>query len=304
MRVSVVICAHTLVRWDELRASVASVLDQTHPAHEVIVSIDHNDELLERARTGLHGARVVATEGERGVSEARNTGVRHATGEVVAFLDDDARADRHWLEAIARAHESARVLGTGGLIEPRWEGERPDWLPPELYWVIGCSYRGLPTTAAPVRNPIGANMSFVRDVFADAGGFSAELGRVRGLAMSCEDTEFAARARRARPGTIVLNLPDARVEHAVPPARTTWRYLAWRCWTEGRAKVLVADDVGLTPERAYVTRVLPAAVAAGLRDSLRGDPSGIGRAAAIVVALALTGAGYIYGMAAGRPAGG
>ena len=301
VKISVVICAHTVARWDELAAGFASVKDQSHPPHEVIVSIDHDEELLERAREAFPDARVVTNEGEPGVSGARNTGIGHATGDVVAFLDDDARADRRWLEVIARAHSDPAVLGTGGLIEPSWAGPAPAWMPPELYWIVGCSYRGLPTTVAPLRNPIGANMSFLRDVFTDVGGFSDDLGRLGGVPGSCEETEFSIRALRMRPDTVVLHLPEARVMHTVPRTRTTWRYLVKRSWTEGRAKALVTRAVGpgtgLSQERSYVTKTLPAAFLAGLRDALRGDRHGLGRAVAIVSALGITVAGYVYGRA-------
>ena len=101
MRISVVICAHTPERWDALEAGVGSVLDQTHPPHEVIVVVDQDRALLSRARAAFRDLRVVPNEGEPGLSGARNTGVRAATGDVVAFLDDDASADRDWLEVIA-----------------------------------------------------------------------------------------------------------------------------------------------------------------------------------------------------------
>ena len=62
MKVSVVICAYTMDRWDSLIASVQSSFDQTLAPLEVIVVIDYNDELLERASKEFTNASVVANE--------------------------------------------------------------------------------------------------------------------------------------------------------------------------------------------------------------------------------------------------
>lgn len=302
--ISVIVPAHSTQRWDDLEATVASALDQSRPAEEVIVAIDHNDELLERASAAFEprGVRVVASEGPPGVSGARNTAVRRSTGAILAFLDDDVRAGRDWLEAVAAAHADPAVAGTSGRLEPVWPGAAPGWLPPELYWVVGCTYRGLPTEIARVRAPIGACMSFTREVFDAAGGFTEVLGPNNGAVLRCDDTEFGLRAVRARPGTVVLFLPDPPALHAVPPGRVSWRSLVDRCWVEGRSKAglvrLVGTGAGLSDERRYVARVLPGAFARGLVEALRGDTAGLARSAAIATALAVTAAGYAYGRAA------
>lgn len=306
--VSVVICSCTMKRWRDLGQAVESVLAQSRPAHELVVVIDGEPELLERARAAFPAARVMASQEKRGISGARNTGLRHVSGPVVAFLDDDARADPGWLAAIAPWYGDPGVVGVGGHIEPSWNGhDAPRWLPPELNWVVGGTHRGVPTSVAPVRNVFGANMSFRRAALERIGGFAGGLGRIGRGQISCEETELSIRAARSS-GGVVLHVPEARVEHSVPPEYATWRYLIWRCWGEGRSKAIVTDhvgtQVGLESERRYVTRVLPPAVAAGLRDALRGDLDGLRRAAAIVAALATTAAGYGVGRlsnAAGRP---
>jgi glycosyltransferase involved in cell wall biosynthesis len=84
---SVVICADSARHWDALVATVAAVEDR-HPApEEVLVVIDHDDELLELALHGLPEARVLANEERRGLFGARNTGLRHACGDTIAFVD-------------------------------------------------------------------------------------------------------------------------------------------------------------------------------------------------------------------------
>jgi hypothetical protein len=170
--------------------------------------------------------------------------------------------------------------------------------------VIGCSYRGLPETVAEIRNPIGANMAFRRTAFERAGGFRDGIGRVGARPVGCEETELAIRVRQGSPGARILQVPEARVRHLVPPERTSWRYFRARCWSEGLSKALVATEVGrqdaLASERGYTLRTLPWGVVQGLADALRGRLAGAGRAAAIVAGLAVTTAGYLRGRLAVR----
>lgn len=293
-----VICAYSEARFDCLRAAVAATAEQSCAPVEVIVCIDHNPALLERACEALPGARVIPNEGRSGLSGARNTGFQHASGDVVAFLDDDARPEPTWLEELTAAFIDPAVVGAGGVALPAWEGQRPQWLPPELYWVIGCSYKGLPEQVAEVRNPIGANMSFRRKALAASGGFVDGIGRVGAVPLGCEETELSIRVRRATEG-VVLHVPSARVHHHVASSRLTWRYLLARCWAEGRSKALVAAhagaDAATSSERRYALRTLPRGVLAGVVAALRGDATGLLRAAAIVAALATTTAGYVRG---------
>lgn len=298
-RISVVTCAYSDQRWDALVDAVASAQAQDPPPDEVVVVIDHNDELLHRARRKLPHAVVVANEESRGLSGARNTGVRHAMGEIVVFLDDDARARPGWLRALARAFEDPAVIGAGGVAVPVWESRTPSWLPSEFLWVVGCSYRGLPLTREEIRNPIGANMAFRRSVLEGVGGFTDGIGRVGRTPLGCEETELSIRARAATGGRIV-QIPDAEVEHRVSPDRTGWGYFRRRCWSEGRSKAVVAQSVGsdaaLERERSYVMRTLPSGVARGLADAFSGDRSGVARSGAIVAGLMITAAGYLLGL--------
>src|SRR4051794_10636657 len=117
---SVIVCAYTDRRWDELRAAVASVAEQTRPALETIGVADHNPALLGRRRRELAAVAPVATRQPRGLSGARNCGVAAAQGDVVAFLDDDAVAAPDWLERLLGPYGDRRVMGVGGAIEPVW----------------------------------------------------------------------------------------------------------------------------------------------------------------------------------------
>ena len=297
---SVVICAYAGRRWESLAAAVDSAARQTRPALETIVVVDHNPALLRRAREGLGDAEVLANDGPRGLSGARNTGVEAAQGDIVVFLDDDARADERWLEELLSVYDDPNVLGAGGVANPMWvSGAAPRWLPSEFYWTVGCSYRGLPTRTVPVRNPIGANMSFRRSALERTEGFRDGIGRIGRTPLGCEETELSIRVRRQNPGATILHVPTARVAHAVPPERANWRYYSSRCWAEGLSKALVAGEVGaddaLASERTYTLRTLPRGITCGLGDALHGDSAGLLRAAAIIGGFLVTAAGYLRG---------
>lgn len=309
--VTVVICAYASGRWDSLVEAVASVEQQTQRPEETIVVIDYNPALFERAREQFADVLVVENPVTRGLSGARNAGVRLASGDVVAFLDDDAWAHPTWLRELVGAYRDPDVVGTGGAVEPRWQTGPVGWLPDEFYWTIGCSYRGLPDQLAAIRNPIGANMSFRREAILRAGGFRDGIGRVAAVPMGCEETELAVRVASETPGAKIMHVPAARVDHLVEPQRTSWRYFVSRCWAEGLSKAIVVARVGrgsgLATERTYVLRTLPSGLFGGLRRALHGDLAGLGRAVAIVVGLSVTTAGYVCGRVtragAGSPGG-
>jgi GT2 family glycosyltransferase len=305
---SVVICAHTLDRWDELNRAVASVRDQTRPAREILVIIDNNEALRERAVREIEDVMVLANAKEAGLSGGRMTGAEHATAPVICFLDDDAVADPHWLDELLEAYRDPAALGAGGPVEPLWRAPPPPWFPDEFRWVVGCTYAGMHVRNGRIRNPIGANMSVRADVLRNAGGFSSSLGRRKlgfsvsgraafgGKAESCEETEFCIRAARLHPGGYFAYRPGARVHHVVPAQRVTWSYFVHRCLIEGNAKAVLADlsgpKDGLGSEGRYVREVLPRAVVNDLRAALRGQTGAARRAGAIIAGFALTAFAY------------
>ncbi|MDQ0755118.1 glycosyltransferase family 2 protein [Arthrobacter sp. B3I4] len=298
--VSVVICSYTEQRWDLLMRVIDSVHGQTLKPEQVIVVVDHNVDLYKRLVATVQDVTLVESTGPQGLSGARNTGVGLVTSEIVAFLDDDAEADPFWLERLTALYDDSDVLAVGGMVEPVWEGGRPGHFGPELDWIVGCSHRGMPRVASEVRNVVGANMSFRREVLQHVGGFNVSLGRQGTKPLGCEETEVCIRAAIGAPGSRVVYEPSALVRHHVPVQRGTFRYMMERAWSEGLSKAQVSQVVGhkraLGPERRYVRSVLPRAVFSALTDWRKGtDPQGLNRAAAYVAVLTVTAAGYFRG---------
>ena len=303
MNVTMAVCAYSLARWEQMVAAVGSVLDQLRGADDCVLVIDHNDELLGLAADRFRDEprlRIVPNRGPAGVSGARNAAVGHARGDIVAFLDDDAVAEPGWLDDVRAALAEPAVVAIGTAAVPMWEsGSRPSWFPREYDWVVGCTYLGLPTGAAEVRNVNGAAMAFRREIFGAVGGFSAMVGRRGAAYTGCEETELCIRIRQSRPGARIVYLPNVAVRHNVPRERMRIRYFLRRCYGEGLSKArvaqLVGSDDGLASERSYVRSTLPRGVARELRRGLGGRPAGWLAAALIVVGLMVTATGYTLG---------
>jgi glycosyltransferase involved in cell wall biosynthesis len=299
-----VVCSYTEARWPDLEAAIVSVQEQSRAAAELLVVVDYNPTLLERIRASWPTLKSLPNAGPRGLSGARNTGIAAASGDIVAFLDDDAAADPDWLINLLRPYANWRVVGVGGYIEPAFASAPPAWFPDEFRWVVGCSYRGLPAQGGPVRNLIGANMSFRRAVFDEIDGFRSELGHNGRTPGGDEETELCIRVHHRWHDAVLMYEPAARVRHHVPSARTTWSYFRARCFAEGLNKARVSRFVGasdgLASERAYTLFTLPTGVLMALGRALRHRQAGFAvRAGAIAAGLAVTVAGYTYEMLRG-----
>ena len=237
--------------------------DQTMPPWQVIVVADHNPALCDRLAAEYPDHEVISNKFERGLSGARNTGIEHAaamssSSSTMTPGPSPSGWRRCWLP-----YDDESVLGVGGVVLADWSSAgRPAWLPEEFLWVVGCSYRGQPEVKAEVRNPIGANMSFRRSAFDQAGLFDSSVGRtaMSSRPLGCEETEFSIRLRRLSPGGRIIYEPQAVVYHHVDQSRATWHYFLGRCHAEGCSKARVSRLSGasaaLSSERSYVTHTI------------------------------------------------
>ena len=304
-KVSVIICAYSLDRFNDVLEAVASALGQTIPPHQAIVSVDNNRELLERLRTEIPATvTLVFNDGVKGLSETRNAGLRAASGDIIAFMDDDAVAEQDWLENLVRPFDVENVAAAGGRIVPQWlDGGRPGWFPEELDWIVGCTYAGLPHSGNQVRNLIGCNMAFRAEVFDSVGLFNTAVGRTGKTRGSGEDSEFCLRITRKLPGVLIVYEPRAIVHHKVPSWRVTPGYLLRRSYDEGfhksTVKKLHSGSPGepLSTENSYLRYLFVTAISRRLKTFYRRES--FLQMDAIFSCIAATGAGFLKGQLAG-----
>jgi GT2 family glycosyltransferase len=170
-RVSVIVCTHngalTLAQCLERANQLA------YPDYEVIVVDDGSaDGSADIARA--RGATLIQTE-HRGLSFARNAGTAHATGEIVAFLDDDAYPDPDWLQYVAASLRANSHVGMGGPnIPPEDEGLVADCVAAAPGGPIHVLISDREAEHVP-----GCNMAFRKAALQEVGGFD-ERFRVAG----------------------------------------------------------------------------------------------------------------------------
>jgi glycosyltransferase involved in cell wall biosynthesis len=102
------------------------------PPWQVIVAVDHNPAPYDLLAAEYPDHEVISNKFETGLSGARNAGIEQAAGDVVVFLDDDARAQPQWLETLLASYDDESVLSVGGVVLADWNSSvRPGWMPEE-----------------------------------------------------------------------------------------------------------------------------------------------------------------------------
>ena len=300
MKVSVVICTYAEEMYGDFHEATESLLTQTYESLEVVVVVDGTDAVAERVHEdfGDRDDVVIHLNDENvGLLESRNTGAELASGDVVAFIDDDAVADERWVEELVSIYETHDVEAVGGKMTPIWVADQPAYLPEEFYWLVGVTHRGF-GEEGKVRNTFGSNISFRRDVFLELGGFDPNIGGRKGdKNLQGGETELAARLRADLGGTFYYT-PDAEVGHKVFEYRTDLAWLLRRAFWQGyskRAMEVLVPDSG-DEETEFLGNLLFRFMPDRLRNAVTGPSlKEAQKFVMLVVFTACVGIGYLYG---------
>ncbi len=299
-KISVVICAYTMERFKDTLEAVDSALHQTMKPQEVIVAVDHNEELFHRFQIELPAEVKVTLNNTpyKGSSATDNVGVSIATGDIIAFMDDDAIAENTWLENLLKPYKNPAVMAVGGNLTPIWVAGRPNWFAEELNWAVGCIYKGHPEDRTEVRALIFCNASIRRTVLDSVGMFPAESGRISSWGTGFE-AQFFMQLKAKMPDGLIIYEPDAVVHHKVTPQRATLRYLIRRSYNEGVHKAIIekasVDLVRkpLSTENSYLRFLIFNAIPRRLTRFY--NTRAIAEASGIMISITVTGIGYLKG---------
>ncbi|HRO42307.1 MAG TPA: glycosyltransferase family A protein [Flavipsychrobacter sp.] len=219
-KVSAVICSYNRARF--IIDAVESIFNQhfDKEKYEVIVvdnnSTDNTLALLEKYKSDHpeYNFRFV-TEENQGVAFARNRCAREAKGAIVAYLDDDSKAQPGWLKMITDFFDkNPEAYSIGGKITPYFLTTTPDWYSKYFFGLVGKFDQGENIKQLiGQRYPCGANMAFRKKVFDEIGYFNTALGRSGTGLLANEEKDIYMRILRH--GKKVFYLPDVEVLHAV-----------------------------------------------------------------------------------------
>jgi glycosyltransferase involved in cell wall biosynthesis len=237
-RVSVIISTYNrgVLLEDALR-SVLAQTEATAPPFELIVvdnnSTDATREIIE-CFAGIDGRVRYLFEPQQGSSHGRNAGIRAARAPLIAFTDDDVRAEPDWVAAIVRAfgeHPEADVVG--GRVLPIWPAAPPVWLTRDHWSPLALLDYGEASMVIDADHPIclvSANLALRRPVFDAVGGFGPDFQLVKsGILGSIEDHELLLRVLRT--GRTVFYDPRITVHAEIQPNRLERAY--HRRWHTG-----------------------------------------------------------------------
>ena len=272
--ISAVVCTYN--RAALLEGAIMSLTEQTldRSQYEILVvdnnSTDETPQAVREVQASYPSATIrYLLEPRQGLGHARNTGVAHARGRYVAFLDDDAQApDGYLVRALALFEEvQPTPWVVGGPIHPFYPTPKPAWFR-DAYEIR--SWGPVSRFLDPGEWFSGSNMVFRRELIQGYGGFATDKGMAGGTLSVGEETALFQRMWGGYESPLLHYCPDLVVYHAVPsekmrPGYHLKRHLAHGNGCEESPKgdlaatcqCLLEDCVAGAKCGWYVLRLLP-----------------------------------------------
>ena len=229
------VCICTFRRPEGFRAALASVLAQVLPTMTELEVVVVDNDPQGSAQAGFASCKernpgvnlVYANEPTPGVSFARNRCLREASGDWIAFLDDDEIAPAHWLSALLTAAKNYSAGAVFGLVAPVYEMGQPDW----LAFAGGIERPRFSTgTVIGWGDARTGNVLMTRRLAAAVGKFDTRFAKTGG-----EDSLFFATAMQL--GFALVWCDEAAVRETVPQSRMTKTWIIRRAFLGGRTFV-------------------------------------------------------------------
>jgi glycosyltransferase involved in cell wall biosynthesis len=299
MKVSVVVCTYSMERYGPFSECVESVLAQEYEPLEVVLVVDGNVEVFERVREDFGDEDDVVlhcNDENRGISYSRTKGGEIASGEIVAFIDDDAIAEPDWVENLVEVYEETDAIAVGGDVLPDWQTEKPDFFPEEFYWLVGCVEPGFAEDGEEVRNTYGSNISYRREAFLEVGGYDPNTGRKGDKHLQAHEAPVGIRLLEEY-GQGMVFTEEAVVHHKLFDYRGEFGWLVSRSFWQGYSKRVMDLLYPNAPDdkSAYLKQLLTHFVPKRVKELVRSPSvSEVKQLISVFVFTGAVGLGYLY----------
>lgn len=232
--ISVIICTYN--RAEMLRETLASwrsVKNAGSNVELVIVdnnSTDHTQKVVESFLPACPSQFRYVFETHAGLSRARNRGIEEASGQIIAFVDDDVYFDKEWLNALLKVfNDNPEISCAGGRSIPKFDGNKPDWITEDILRLYGSTNSGDQDRLMIFpEHPFGLNMAFRKEVFTHVGNFNINLGRIKSSLMSNEERDIFYRISKVN--LKVFYASKAILHHRIPKDRMDKRWVVERTY--------------------------------------------------------------------------
>jgi glucosyl-dolichyl phosphate glucuronosyltransferase len=231
MKLSIIICSYN--RASYIEAAFDSLYNQSSglKSFETIIvdnnSTDNTSDVFKNWRAShTNGSFTYLTETKQGASFARNTGAAQAKGQWLCFMDDDAIANKDYVENIIKHIETKPdAIGFGGRIIPKYIPSEPKWMSYYVSSLVG-NFDYAPTACAfeNAKYPIESNMIVKKAVYDSIGGFNTNLPGVVGtIRIGGEGKELFYKILAL--GHTIYYDPSICVQHVVEVKKLTPEYM-------------------------------------------------------------------------------
>lgn len=250
--ISIVICTYN--RADYIQEAMESLYNQTlaKDAYEVIVVNNNSSDNTELVCTNFIANHLDAqfyfiNEQQQGASFARNTGAKFSKSPLLCFMDDDAVAEKNYLQRIIHFFESNPTAGgLGGRIIPRYIPAEPKWMSYFVSSLVGnFDYAQEVTEFSANKYPLESNMIIRKEDFILVNGFNTALpGVIGNFRIGGEGKEFFLKLKAL--GKAIYYDPSIIVEHIVETKKLTNEYLYRVASGIGRGERVRTKEIGNT----------------------------------------------------------
>lgn len=293
---SVVICAVSDNRYEDIIDAVHSLNNQAINPDEILICVDSNlhlyQKLLEDFRLKKYiNVFIKYNELNIGLANCRNFGLRHSTGEIISYIDDDAIVDSEWSKNLINVFNTTDAVAVAGDVKPLWLCNDPVWFGEELHWIISCNYLGSDKSRG-----FGTNMSFKRSIIKQIGGFDESLGISPTRWIGGEDTEMFLRLSFNNHHVIYSD--SVIVHHKVYSHRINIQNIMKRSYAAGTSFKLIRNrgqkSLSKT-EYNYSNYLFKRVYPDLIKRVIRGDVDSLKRLLITTLSMNMIGIGFIFG---------